>query len=45
MRQAQEAACLLQHVAERVEMAGAGNHIEQITMLPGREVGVMLSYT
>ena len=45
MRQAQEAACLLKHIAERVETAGAGNHIEQITMLPGREVGVMLSYT
>jgi hypothetical protein len=28
-----------------VEPAGAGDQVEQITMLPGREVHLMLSYT
>ena len=41
LRQAQEPARLVQHIAEGVEPAGARDHVEQIAMLPGREVGPM----
>jgi hypothetical protein len=33
LRQAQEAARLVQHVAEGVEPAGVGDQVEQVTML------------
>jgi hypothetical protein len=39
--QAQESARLVHHIAKRTETAGAGDDVEQITMLPGREVGEM----
>src|SRR5688572_7234638 len=38
LRQAQEAARLVQHVAERIEAAGAGDQVQEVPMLAGGEV-------
>ena len=43
--QAQEASCLLHDIAEINQPAAFPDHVEQITMLAGRRVGLMFNCT
>jgi hypothetical protein len=45
LRQAEEPARLLQHVAEGVEPAHAGDQVEEVATLSRRKIGLMCNCT